>query len=689
MIMHRGALLLDRHQHRKENERRERMSRAGAGPTLRQAGRVCPQRAARAGLGEPAGGRPGLNSLGLELEGRVGRVGTVDLPAANSLGLELAGRERRVGMHPDLQPLDLMPEASPVHANLAPTPRAGAEETREVAARGVAGTGGALPYDRIQRSFGHHDVAAVQAHIGGPATEASDAMGATAYATGDRVAFAGAPDLHTAAHEAAHVVQQRAGVSLPGGVDQAGDAYEQHADAVADRVVRGESATDLLDQVASPGAAPAAPAVQRRSVPGSAPAAMPGAAPATASPGTAASSPSPAPEGSAVANADDQAAIDAAEQAALADEVETLLSRPDPVAGIGTPQDALRVLAGLPMGKLLGTLDILEQRGRLSEILPFVDGDADVAGRIRIALLTRELANMGPAAAQGAPLNTLATAVERMPADEQYGVYRYLIARRQPSLDLEMLLEGAMAMQSALVTQNEPVPGATGATGTTGAMAGTAMPAPIEPLPWMPPGKQPAPLYRGNATHKAIARHYEDKHKGDRIWTNFKSIRSILRDLHRQGHWVDPGRLTEEELNSRPDILNGTRRGLYEIKPKGAAGTGQLEASLYIGALGKAGFAVTLGPSDDPGASGQLPAPGGVVIFRSVTPGVIEYEYREGRLVPVPIPVTGDARERSPERTWNWELQPLTPAQQTALATAAVGTALLILAMILLSPVGL
>jgi hypothetical protein len=43
----------------------------------------------------------------------------------------------------------------------------------------------------------------------------------------------------------------------------------------------------------------------------------------------------------------------------------------------------------------------------------------------------------------------------------------------------------------------------------------------------------------------------------------------------------------------------------------------------------------------------------------------------------------------SPARSWTWELQPLTPAQQTALATAAVGTALLILAMILLAPVGI
>src|SRR5262249_50710185 len=46
--------------------------------------------------------------------------------------------------------------------------------------------------------------------------------------------------------EGAHVVQQRAGVQLSSAVGQVGDAYEQHADAVAARVVAGESAQDLL-----------------------------------------------------------------------------------------------------------------------------------------------------------------------------------------------------------------------------------------------------------------------------------------------------------------------------------------------------------------------------------------------------------------------------------------------------------
>jgi hypothetical protein len=118
---------------------------------------------------------------------------------------------------------------------------------QETAAAGVAGTGTELPHrEQIQAAFGPHDISHVRAHVGGDAAQAAGAIGAQAYATGDDVAFAAAPDLHTAAHEAAHVVQQRQGVHLKGGVGQAGDAYEQQADAVADQVVRGESAAHLL-----------------------------------------------------------------------------------------------------------------------------------------------------------------------------------------------------------------------------------------------------------------------------------------------------------------------------------------------------------------------------------------------------------------------------------------------------------
>lgn len=122
------------------------------------------------------------------------------------------------------------------------------DRVHALAAHGVAGRGDALPHrEAIQRAFGPaHDVGAIEAFVGGAAASAAEAIGAEAYATGHRVAFRAGPDLHTAAHEAAHVVQQRAGVQLRGGVGEAGDAHERHADAVADRVVRGESAADLL-----------------------------------------------------------------------------------------------------------------------------------------------------------------------------------------------------------------------------------------------------------------------------------------------------------------------------------------------------------------------------------------------------------------------------------------------------------
>ena len=120
-------------------------------------------------------------------------------------------------------------------------------DVHALAAAGTAGGGGRLPFaDQIQAAFGPHDISGVVAHTDAAAAAAATGMGATAFATGDHVAFAGTPDLHTAAHEAAHVVQQRAGVHLKGGVGEVGDVYEQHADAVADAVVRGESAVQLL-----------------------------------------------------------------------------------------------------------------------------------------------------------------------------------------------------------------------------------------------------------------------------------------------------------------------------------------------------------------------------------------------------------------------------------------------------------
>jgi hypothetical protein len=157
-------------------------------------------------------------------------------------------------------------EPRPVQAKATGDALADPGALHQTASSGVAGGGGPLPHmDAIQQAFGRHDVAGVRAHTGSAAASATAAMGAEAYATGNDVAFgSGSPSLHTAAHEAAHVVQQRGGVQLKGGVGQVGDAYEQHADAVADRVVQGKSAESLLDQHAGAGAT--AGAVQHKAL---------------------------------------------------------------------------------------------------------------------------------------------------------------------------------------------------------------------------------------------------------------------------------------------------------------------------------------------------------------------------------------------------------------------------------------
>jgi hypothetical protein len=126
---------------------------------------------------------------------------------------------------------------------------AGLAEGLGLGGGGGAGGGapGGLPHgDAIQQAFGRYDVGGIEAHGGDEAA----AIGAEAFTRGDEVAFAGSPDLHMAAHEAAHVVQQRAGVGPAGGVGEKGDAQEKQADAVADAVVAGEDAEPLLAEMA-------------------------------------------------------------------------------------------------------------------------------------------------------------------------------------------------------------------------------------------------------------------------------------------------------------------------------------------------------------------------------------------------------------------------------------------------------
>src|SRR5262249_26271782 len=74
------------------------------------------------------------------------------------------------------------------------------DAVQEIAAHGVADARSSLPHgSTIQQLFGRHDVSHVRAEVGGAGGAAAAQIGASAYATGDRVAFAQSPDLHTAA----------------------------------------------------------------------------------------------------------------------------------------------------------------------------------------------------------------------------------------------------------------------------------------------------------------------------------------------------------------------------------------------------------------------------------------------------------------------------------------------------------
>lgn len=101
----------------------------------------------------------------------------------------------------------------------------------------------ALPHRaELERAFGER-LDGIQAYTG--AGKVLDRLGAHAAASGDVLAFADQqPDLYTAAHEVAHVLQHRgAGGSAPSGVGPVGGPAEVDADRAADAVAAGESAS--------------------------------------------------------------------------------------------------------------------------------------------------------------------------------------------------------------------------------------------------------------------------------------------------------------------------------------------------------------------------------------------------------------------------------------------------------------
>ncbi|HEX8106822.1 MAG TPA: DUF4157 domain-containing protein [Kofleriaceae bacterium] len=525
-----------------------------------------------------------------------------------------------------------------------------ASAVQHAATQGVASAGSSLPHaDTIQRLFGRHDIRGVEAHMGGEAAVATHAIGAEAYATGHHVAFASSPSLHTAAHEAAHVIQQRGGVQLKDGVGWSGDAHEQHANAVADLVVQGKSAEASLDGYASAGGGPAA--VQRKP--------------------------------------DDVPSLQRPEGARV-DRLIQLLAAP--AAAAAGRDDVYMLLSSLGIPELLAVMEGVADRGYLPQLHARVSSWTNPisVARLLSALYAVELVRVPPDAVATGQLKAAGMALDLLPHDQQVQIVEYVLHHRGAGVSVTEVFEGALAMREGKDAARDPqVHGGSAATAGPMATAATgSAPAPVEPDPWAPPGEQPIPFYIGNAAHIGIAASYVAAHGGEVVRTNASPVGSMLTTLKRtlgaQGEKIDKGALSEDELALMPDITNLTRLHLYEIKPLAAEAAGAAKAAMYASLFAKAGVAVALGPTTEPGVEGGIPAPAGVYMFWSPQPGVIVYQYRKGRLVPVPV---GEP-EPAGERRWKFELRPMTPQQQAAVTTLTVGGMLLLIAMILLAPVG-
>jgi hypothetical protein len=368
----------------------------------------------------------------------------------------------------------------------------------------------------------------------------------------------------------------------------------------------------------------------------------------------------------------------------LVDTLIGLCDTPDPIAGVGDFYGAFRFLNGLGMDDLLATLEGAADRGYLPLLLEHEAAAAHYdAPRLLAALHTVALARTPQASVSMAQLGEVGARIDPLTPGEQLAIYAHLLLQRGVHVAVKTLMEGVLALRESEAAGAEGV-GGVGPQGMPAEVGGTTAPKGVEPDPWNPPGDQPISFYIGNTAHRAIADVYRAAHRGDKIQSNDFAISSLLTSLSKLEQQTEPRNLTEPELRLRPDIANLTRLHLYETKPLAHQGQGAAEAVMYVGLFQKAGIAMTLGPMGEPGTSGGVPAPGGVYMFWSPEPGVIVYQYRRGRLVPVEV----EASETSSERRWKLKLQPLTREQQKAIITTTIGGAMLLMMMFLLSPVG-
>jgi hypothetical protein len=206
---------------------------------------------ARAG----AGSRPTLEALTLQRRWAPTfpdrKTGDNRFPPEADSGEHTAQSESVEERRPSVpNPTDASVNASPDTQVQRPSRECGESKERDV--KELASVGAReLPYrGLLERSFGpQHPLDGVRVSTGPDIARLGRRLGVEAFTVGENVAFARQPDLFLAAHEAAHVVQQRAGLLPPGRIGRRGDAFEQQANEVARHVVQNESASSLLPAV--------------------------------------------------------------------------------------------------------------------------------------------------------------------------------------------------------------------------------------------------------------------------------------------------------------------------------------------------------------------------------------------------------------------------------------------------------
>jgi len=359
-----------------------------------------------------------------------------------------------------------------------------------------------------------------------------------------------------------------------------------------------------------------------------------------------------------------------AAEASTSETVITAMSVVSPVAGVGDFPAAYAILDPLSVAQLVQVANRLEERSLLGLLLANV-GSARGPNRDRVFAVLR-LVRLARTPASQIPQPEITEAIanlQNLNGADRDEALQAMASIRGVSMPSPAVIEGLAAMLETAAATASTIPEA-----AQGAITG-----PIGPGPWAPPGGQPIPFYIGNEAHISIGATYVAAHPGNIVYTNFFPMSTIVPYFHLlEGTPNMVSNLTPVEQGLKPDIADWQRRHLYEIKPANSEALAATEARMYRNLFARAGLAIWLGPTGEPGTAGALPAPDGVFLFSSPQAGVITYRYRKAQVVPVPV----EEPETAPSRRWT--LRPLTRQQQQVVAAAATGlTAAVILMYIL------